>query len=170
MLRGESWKGNYGLLSLEKVRYGLDEGSADFKELCWQLAQQYLLMAVRAGHHFDSVEPNFQKIWVESHLIQKLSYYCAIHKDPCYEDEREMRIIALPIDKAESRIFTGIASMKKIHFKPDGKPYIRLGEYWHPSMRPRQLIVGTKASQDLGVVLSRYETSPVVANAGLPVA
>jgi hypothetical protein len=87
MMQLEQSKGSYGVFSLTNVEYGIDTNALDYKKLCFQLAQQFILMAAKA-RPATNFQPDYEKIWAESYLIQKLTEYCATHKDPCYEDER----------------------------------------------------------------------------------
>lgn len=168
MVRLDAMKTNYVSLALTEVKYGIDTSAFDYKELCFQLAQFFLSQVAR--QRFDlGVTPDYEKIWAVSHLLRKLMDYCGKHKDPCYEDEREVRIFAYPAENAEGRVFTGIADIKARHTSPSGKKYIKLGEHWRPGIVPRRIIVGTKANSDIASILAKYVPSPEVLFADLPV-
>jgi hypothetical protein len=169
LLELELMKASYAALSLQKVTYGVDVGSHEFKTLCYQLAQLYLLQAMRARPDLQ-IEPDFANVWAESYLLRKLTEFCGRHKDPCYEDEREMRIFAFPADDTQMRPFTGFAGIKKRHKTPAGKGYIDLGEYWTPKLAPRRIIIGTRADRDISAALAHYTPKPEIAFANLPVA
>jgi len=169
LIRLESLKGSYAVLFLDSVEYGVNTNDQKYRELCYQLAQQWLVQAMRARPEIR-FEPDFGKIWPDSRLHYELARFCALHKDPCYEDEREMRIFAYPSVDARIVPLMGIANVKKEHQKPDGSRYIILGEYWTPELAPDRLIVGTKADPNINSVLSHYSQKPEIAFANLPVA
>jgi hypothetical protein len=169
LLELELIKGSYAALSLQRVTYGVDTNTHEFKTLCYQIAQAWLLQAARARPDLR-IEPASDKMWPENYLHRKLMEFCARHKDPCYEDEREMRIFAFPANQAATRPFTGIATVKKRHQTPDGKWYIKLGEYWDFKLTPQRIIIGTKADPDIASALAQYDHVPKIALAKLPVA
>ena len=168
MLELELWKGSYAALSLERVTYGVDIGTYEFKTLCYQLAQIWLLQAARARPDLR-IEPAYQDMWAETVFHRKLMEFCARHKDPCFEDEREMRIFAFPADQARAHFMTGITAVKKRHRTPGGRVYIDLGEYWDFALTPRRIIIGTKATPNISGVMALYDPIPEVAHANLPV-
>ena len=165
----ELMKGSYAALSLSPVIYGVDTESREFRVLCYQLAQQFLLQVMRAKPGLR-VQPDFQDIWADSYLHRKLMEFCGLHKDPCFEDEREVRIVGFPADQAAYRPFTGVATIKKRRTAPSGKGYIDIGEYWTPTLTPRRMIMGTKADPDISAALAYYNPKPEIAHANLPVA
>lgn len=165
----ECSKANYEWAGIENVKYGVDKNEREFRDLVFQLSQQFLIQALRSRDDIY-VEPAIQRVWANSTIFRKLMHFCATHKDPFFEDEREVRIFAYPAPMAESRVFTGIASKKEICTSPDGKKYIVLGDVWRPGICPRRIIVGAKASPDLTAVLANYEVHPEVVHANLPVA
>jgi hypothetical protein len=169
LLELELMKASYAALSLEKVTYGVNTGAYQYKTLCYQLAQLFLLQAMRARPDLR-IEPDFANVWAESYLHRKLMEFCAKHKDPCYEDEREVRIFAFPADEAIPRPFMGIAGIKRRRQAPTGKGYVDLGEYWAPKLTPRRIIIGTKADPNISGALAHYDPIPEIAFAKLPVA
>ncbi|SDE12100.1 Protein of unknown function [Bradyrhizobium brasilense] len=169
MLDLELQKGSYAALSLERVRYGVDENDREFKTLSDQLAQIYLLQAARARPDLQ-IEVDFERLPSEAYLLRRLMEFCARHKDPCFEDEREVRIFAFPADEASVRFLTGIAGVKKRRQTPAGKTYIALGEYWDFQLTPRRIIIGTRADPDIASIVGLYDPKPEVYHASLPIA
>lgn len=165
----ESWRGNYSWLELADVKYGVDETAWDFKELSFQLEQRFRAELYRHSGD-DRLQPQFDKLWADSGLFRKLMAYCARHKDPCFEDEREVRILAYPADISESRVFTGPALRKEIRRTVDGKKYIVIGEGFSPGFVPRRIIVGPKATLPKDELLNSYKMLPDIESANMPVA
>jgi hypothetical protein len=169
MLNLETMKGNYAAAGLSEVTYGVDKVTPEFKELCFQFGE-WLLLKVAQQYRDGRIDLNYSEQWAESYLIRSLLNYCGTHKDPCYEDEREVRIFVCPIDGADARVFTGIAQRKAIRTAPSGKKYIALGEYWKPGLAPRRIIIGTRANLNVQSILAMYDRSPEVARADFPIA
>jgi len=169
MLDMDSWKSNYESLGLVDVKYGVDKKGYDFKELCFQLTQQLLLQIIRARNDIK-VEPQWDRMWADTAIYRKLMEFCAAHKDPCYEDERELRIFAYPAINSEARVFTGVAFKKQIRIGPSGNRYIAFGENWKPGIVPKRVIIGTKANPDIDSILAKYSPVPQKAFANMPIA
>ncbi|MBU2537721.1 MAG: DUF2971 domain-containing protein [Proteobacteria bacterium] len=169
MLDLDSWKSNYESLGMAEVKYGVDRKGHDFGVLCYQLTQQLLLQIIRTRNDIR-VEPQWDRMWADSAVYRKLMEFCATHKDPCYEDERELRIFAYPSIASEARVFTGIASKKQIRTSPSGKQYIAFGEHWKPGIAPKRVIIGTKADGDIDSILANYSPVPQKAFANMPIA
>lgn len=165
----DSWRANYQWVGLREISYGVDRNADQYRKLCFQMEQSILLQVMRARNDIR-VEIKWQEMWPESYLARQLMDFCATHKDPCYEDEREIRIFAYPANQAEARVFTGIASPKKIRDTPGGKRYIVFGEHWRPGIVPRRIIIGPKANPDISNVLALFDGLPTVGVSGLPVA
>jgi hypothetical protein len=168
LLSLESSRRNYVLLDLANVHYGIDENDRDFVELKFQLAQRILAEVQREKAELG-IRPQYDRLWAFSALAHRMLHYCARHKDPFFEDEREARIMAVPAERAESRIFVGLAFRKEVKKMSDGRKYIDLGEDWTPNIEPRRIIVGPRARRDLGDVLSLFETGPEVYYAEFPI-
>lgn len=169
MMYLDSLWSNYELLDIAEVKYGINKNERDFQELAFQLAQQFLLLVIRTRKE-ALLEPQWERMWPESVLYRKMMNYCATHKDPCFEDEREVRIIAYPSAAAQGRIFTGIASPKKIEIGTNGKKYIIIGGNSSPGIHPRRVIIGTKADKNIDSRLANYSPKPERAFAHLPIA
>jgi len=169
MLELDSQTSNYEGLGMAEVKYGIDRDEQDFRNLCFQLSQQFLFQVIRARADIR-VELQRERIWPDSVLHRKIMEYCATHKDPCYEDERELRIFAYPSASAEARVFTGIATKKQVRTCPNGKKYIALGENWRPGIVPRRVIIGTKADHNIDSSLAKYSPKPKMAFANMPIA
>lgn len=169
MLEMDSWKSNYESLGMVEVKYGVDKNAYYFRELCFQLTQQLLLQIIRTRNDIK-VEPQWDRMWADTAVYRELMEFCAMHKDPCYEDEREIRIFAYPSITSEARVFTGIATKKQIRISPNGKNYIAFGEHWKPGIVPKRVIVGSKADKDIDSILSNYSPVPQKAFANMPIA
>ncbi|QUS39654.1 DUF2971 domain-containing protein [Tardiphaga alba] len=169
LLELELMKGSYAALSLERVKYGVDINSLQYKKLCTQLSKAFLLQAARERPDLR-LDPDLSDMWASTYLHRKLMEFCASHKDPCFEDEREMRIFAFPADEAMARPFTGIAVRKQVRQPSQGKQYIDIGEFWEPTLTPRRIIIGNRADPNIDSVLANYTNNPVVSHANLPIA
>lgn len=165
----EAQKSNYAGLGLVDVKYGVDKAGHEYRELCFQLAQ-YLLLQVLQSQPSLGVAPDYEKIWAPSHLLARLINWCAKHKDPCFEDEREVRIFAYPAEHAEGRPLMGIADVKRRHATPEGKKHIKLGEHWRPGITPRRIIIGPKADPEIAALAARYSVQPLVIRTDMPIA
>lgn len=169
MLRLEAERCNYQQVGMHEVKYGADKDERDFQDLCFQLAQQILVQIFDARPDIH-VEPEWEQMWPSGEFHSKLMRYCATHKDPCFVDEREVRIFAYPSPSADPRVFTGTAAKKRVRMPSPGKRYIVLGENWKPGIVPRRVIIGTKANRDVASVLARCSPAPEVTFADMPVA
>lgn len=168
ILELESSRASYEWVGMADVKYGIDQSENSFQDLCSQLSQHYLLQIVRAIPDIQ-VEPKIDRMWASSYFNRKLLEFCATHKDPCFEDEREMRIYAYPSSKTEARVFTGIAFKKTIRTTPNGKKYIIVGEGWTPGISPKRVIIGTKADLNISSILGNYNPHPQVALSNMPI-
>jgi hypothetical protein len=111
----------------------------------------------------------FEKHWAPSLLIRKLFHFCGTHKHPSWEDEREFRILAYPINQAEARVFTGIAHIKAIRESPTRKKYIDLGDSWRPGIEPERIIIGPKADKNILHIAEQFNTKPLLSVSDIPI-
>lgn len=137
-------RSSYEYCAVAKVNYGVDKNDFNFKELCQQLA--YSLLIDLAAQRRDARLYPKHETWAKGYLLQRIMAFCATHKDPCFVDEREERIIVFPSNQTVSRVFTGLAIKKKIYRTDGGRRYLAIGEIWRPGLIPRRIIVGSKAS------------------------
>jgi hypothetical protein len=158
---------NYGLIELETVSYALDKSDAMFQPLLFQIAQRILCMIANARSDVG-VEPQYERLWPEATFVERVLSYCARHKDPYFEDERECRIYAVPADAAASRFLTGIARSKKVQVSPSGKRYIEIGQALKGGIEPRRIIVGPRADREMESVLSGLHCRPELVLADFP--
>jgi hypothetical protein len=168
MLSLEEMRGSYSLLRLSPVTYGIDKNTLSFRELATQLGEQLLVMAKRHTED-DRIELKYQDHWAPSHLAAKLMYFCGTYKDPAFEDEREVRILAYPNDKAVAHMFTGIAGKKRILERPDGKKHLALWDNWKPGIEPKRIIIGPKADRDIETILAKFRRAPEVYASAIPI-
>lgn len=169
LLRLDSWKANYVSGGLTEVKYGVDKETQSYRELRHQVEQSIILQLIRAMPDIR-IEPEWQKMWADSYLMRRLVEFCATHKDPCFVDEREVRIFGYPAERAEARVFTGIAARKEICKTASGKRYIVFGEHWKPGIEPRRIIIGPHASRDIESIKAMFANPPEIAFANMPVA
>jgi len=163
----EKMRGSYFWIELCDVRYGVDKQKREFKELAHQFAKRLVIqLSHRSGS--EKIKANYNGLWAESAFYQKVTAYCGKHKDPAFADEREVRIFASPADRAESRIFTGIASKKQVRVNTSGKHYIDIGEFWSPGITPSRIIIGPNADPTLEVVLDKFEVTPDISLSNIP--
>ena len=161
-------KGSYEWLAVEPVKYGIDLDTPEFRELRFQLGEQYLLFMARQLNNWK-IPLELDQHWPPSVLSAKIFQYCGTHKDPFYSDEREVRILAYPHERAVPTFLTGFASPKKVRRAPNGKRYIAIGEYWRPGISPKRIIVGTKAEKNIEHIIAKFDKRPEVAYASAPV-
>jgi hypothetical protein len=169
MIDLEAMRANYSAGGVVDVIYGIDKTTAEYEQLRYQMAQSALLQMLQARPDMG-VEIDVDNMWPMSHLAVVLSTFCAKHKDPCFKDEREVRVFVYPSDRADSRVFTGMALRKKIRTSPRNRKYLALGEGWRPGLEPVRIIVGEKAMPDSDRIAAMFEWPPRVALANLPVA
>lgn len=167
MLYLEQMRSSYSEIGLIPVTYGVDRTCRTYTDLSFQLSEYFLAELLRHRLLVD-VEPNHERRWAPSHLLREIMKFCARHKDPCFEDEREIRIFAYPADRSVARVFTGIAGVKELHKGPEGKTYIKLGEHWRPGISPARIIVGTFAEPNIEASLSLLPRRPILLHADFP--
>jgi hypothetical protein len=151
-----------------EVSYGVDRDAYHYKQLCFQMAQNMILQMLRARPGLR-IEPKWKDMWADSYLVRQVLNFCATHKDPRFEDEREVRLFGYPLPQAEARAFLGVASRKPIRTTANGKRYVVFGENWRPGISPRRIIIGTKADPNIEALVSKFPTRPEVAYANLPI-
>jgi len=158
-LRLDSERSNYESVGMAEVRYGVDENEHAYRDLCFQLSQQILERVFHTRPDIE-VEPQWEQMWTLNDFYRKLMWYCATHKHPCFEDEREVRIFAYPSASSDTRVFTGTAIKKRVRTCPRGRKYIVLGENLRPGLIPRRIIVGTKADHAIDSIRADYFPQP----------
>lgn len=172
LLQAEARWTNYVALGLAPVTYGIRADASDYQELCFQLAQFFLQQALITSQD-GRLAPEYDRMWPFFRLARGLMDFCARHKDPLYEDEREVRIFAYPADYAEGRPFIGIADVKTVHRLEGGRRYICLAEQRQPKFRPNRILVGARADRDVDDIPPRYlgrrDMPPVIERVALPV-
>jgi len=131
LIEDERTNHTHALIDLVEVKYGIDRESSEFKHLVRELSVRGLRQAYIATHDERLLSPDLDNTDVEPYFIQQLLSFCARHKRPCFADEREMRIIACPVNLNEPRVLSGIAWRKKIYRdgpQRDARRYIVLNE------------------------------------------
>jgi hypothetical protein len=169
MFQLDSWRSNYASLGFAQVRYGVNKATRCYEELLHQVTQNMTVQMLRAQPDLP-IEPKWQGMWADSYLARRILDFCATHKDPLFEDEREVRLFGYPLAQAESRIFLGVAGRKKIQGRPGGKRYVEFGENWGPGISPRRIIIGVKADKAIDSIIEQFPIRPQVLHADLPIA
>lgn len=167
-LQLEAVKGNYVSVDLVDVVYGVDQASWEFKAIGDQLGELWLLQAARETGD-SRIRPDYENSWALSYLLRQIMAFCARHKDPCFEDEREIRMFLYPAEKAECRVFTGVAGVKNVQRSPSGKRILAIGEFWKPGILPDRIIIGPKADENIRELLIKFNIPPVVSKSSLPI-
>jgi Protein of unknown function (DUF2971) len=143
---------DYQSLDLVTVRYGFDPGAEP--DLMFQETQR--MLGVVELPFLRLVDR--RKWWPEIVYARELVRSCARYKSPFWQDEREIRIAAIPTEKnwpsPERR-------RKHTQVSPGGKCYLELGTA-AGGIEPVQVIVGPRASQDLASILALFRRTPEV--------
>jgi len=108
----EATRRHYALLTLDSVHYGMDEDTAEYRELAFQM-KQLLLLEMKKGMPQLPIEPAFDQMWAFGAFASRMLRYIAKHKDPFFEDERETRIIGVPARVAKTNVLSGPAFVKR---------------------------------------------------------
>lgn len=160
---------SYASLSLSPVSYGIDRAEREYLEIIDQMKMQLILFVQKARS--DLRFPyKFDGMWADSVLAARFTHFCARHKDPCFVDEREFRIMAFPLNKNVVVPLRGIALKKVIKTKPTGGKYLSIGEDWRPGLSPIRIIIGPKADPNIDGILSLFHKRPKVELCNLPIA
>jgi hypothetical protein len=160
---------SYAWIELAEVIYGVDRGNFQFKELVEQTSLRLL------RHLFYETKDRrftygLEKIRPDSSFLQELVSFCGKHKDPAFEDEREMRIFVCPVNATEGRIFTGLATPKTIYQPRHGARYVVFGETVLPGAIPQRIIIGPKGKLLPDWKLDAlYPRPPVIEKADIPI-
>lgn len=163
---------SYGLLDVIEVQYGIN---ADDPELRY-LAEQYALILLE-GLARNTGDPRFMQNMpqrhAESHVIHRLLMFCAKHKNPSFDDEREVRIIALPLNKVLLAPFRP-TTPKTVHTTEAGTRYIALNEHINPGLRPDRIIIGPNAELNEENIAEMFphtlrENQPAIFKSTIPV-
>lgn len=166
-LDSELMKAAYFWAELVRVTYGCDKTSPEFTTLTEELGEALLLQVART-YGDDRIKPDLVNRMVPSLLERKILAYCAKHKDPFFEDEREIRLVLFPSPISQARVFTGVASAKKIRTSPTGKKYIAFGEHWKPGIAPARIIIGPRADPDIDGIIKAFNPPPQIFRADVP--
>jgi len=168
LLKKERTQRNYAILELGEVRYQFDENDPQTARLLFE-NEQRLLHEVRLAKPGLGLWPEYNKLMPFAEFAQRMMTYCARHKDPYFEDEREVRILAVPAHEYDLRLLPGTAARKELKLRPDNKRYIELGTDWPGAIEPVRILVGSRASPDLGDVLRLFNRKPEVLTTTFPV-
>lgn len=168
MLQLDRLKATYETAGLHEVRYGVDRDDWEYKQMLFQFSQMLLLGIAQERGDRRIILPDYEKLWAPSAVPRKAVEFCAVHKDPCFADEREIRLFLYPSNETVARVFTGIASPKKIRRKPTGERYIVVGDHWRPGISPVRIIIGPKADPDIRHIVRMFDPEPSVVFCDMP--
>lgn len=156
----------YAFMDLARIHYGFDESELEYSEILLQIKLR-LLGEVHRERQGLGVDPHFDDWWPESIFATRMFAYCAKHKDPFFEDEREVRIMAVPAITTTARPFTA-ARIKRVE-QHNGKRFIDIGADWRPGLEPRRIIVGPSAKRDITHIVDLFERKPSIVYADFPI-
>jgi hypothetical protein len=169
LVSSESTRHSYGWLQMAEVVYGIDREDYEFRELSDQMS----LRTLRALY-FETrdlrLTKDLERIGPESTFLQRLVSFCLKHKDPAFQDEREIRIFACPVNVTQGRVFTGLAVPKTIYRPRQGARYVILGEHLLPGVKPERVLIGPRTK-----LLSEWELDalypppPVFRKSNIPI-
>jgi hypothetical protein len=141
MVEAEGTYHSYGWLELAEVVYGIDREEREFRGLSEQISLRALRDLYFATKDLRLTKDH-DKILPESGFLQKLVSFCGKHKDPAFQDEREMRIFACPINAIEPRVLAPLPLPKTIYRPRHGPRYIVVGETILPGLRANRVLIG----------------------------
>jgi len=159
---------HYALLTLDSVHYDMDENTDEYRALNFQIKQRLMIEVLR-GMPTLALKPAFDKMWAFPVFATRILHYIAKHKDPFFEDEREVRIIGVPAKMAKAQPFFRPLLVKQPKDHVDGRSYIGIGEDWRPGLEPCRVIIGPRANKDIGDILPLFNLPPVIINADFPI-
>ncbi len=169
ILRHEQSERSYAYIGLEEVKYGIDRSDPEFEWLVSQFSLRLLEYMCHATGE-SRLAPDWDKMAVQSAFLERLMRYCGAHKDPAFVDEREVRIIAWPINAPMT--LTSMArpkSINRIGNRPGGKRYIVVGEDGVPGFIPDQIIVGRETEHYARVLKGLYPGMPQIKKCTIPI-
>ncbi|MDR6830798.1 hypothetical protein J2X48_002484 [Bosea sp. BE271] len=164
----DTWRSSYGLIELRPITYGVNTETGTYRELVIQLGR-HQLQEVAKQLADRRIKFDLEGCWAPSHLLRTMMQYCASHKDPSFKDEREVRIMAFPVNATTVQFLTGAAFAKPISSRPDGKRYIALGEGIRPAIGPRRIIIGPQANPDIEHIVAKFPERPEILRSDIPV-
>jgi len=170
-LRTEIETHSYSMIDLFDVKYGVDKSSDQFQNLVTRFST---ILRLQLCHHLNDYRaaPDDAELVLESVFLKELFHFCATHKDPAFSDEREVRILAFPHGRAQSRPFQGLQTSKTIHRRgnvENGARYIVIGESVLPGIIPNKIVIGPKAEMDIWMQEGLYPLKPAITKSDLPV-
>jgi hypothetical protein len=152
---------------LADVKYGIDQHDPEFSELRYQLSLRYLGEVHKAKGGLG-VDPKFSAWWsLEELAARSLKFVCR-NKDSISEDEREVRIMAVPATHVVARPFGLGLRAKPVHQTPT-RYITTLGADWADAIEPVRIIVGRDATKDINHVLTLFNRKPEVVCPNFPI-
>ena len=159
---------HYAFLTLDEVHYGMDESTPEYRELAFQI-KQLLLIEVLRGMPRLPLKPELDRMWPFPLFATRMLRYIAKHKDPFFEDEREVRIIGVPAKMAKATPLGAPALVKHAKQHADGRSFIGIGEDWRPGLEPCRIIIGPEADKDIRDILPLFNSPPTIIDAEFPI-
>jgi hypothetical protein len=138
---------SFGILNLIDVRYGIEPDDKELNWLAQQLATQISLELARnrGDERFMNGAAPLRPL---GEFTRRLLTFCASHKSIDWSVEREVRIIALPINKVLIKPFRPTTPPLIETDSNTGKKYIMFGQNQSPAFRPKRIIIGPNAELD----------------------
>jgi Protein of unknown function (DUF2971) len=166
LIKMDSERRVYAFIELAEVSYGVDQNDPEYLALRYQQSLRYLGEVHREKRSLG-VNPRFDEWWsLEELAIRSLKFVCR-HKDPFFEDEREVRIMAVPAKRVLARPFSLGPRTKRVHVTP--KPHISLGADWRSAIEPVRIIIGRDAPKDIDHVLALFTRKVEVVHPTFPI-
>ncbi len=144
LVENESIRYSYAFILTAPITYGDGRGSPEFLALVDQLSLRAVRSLFLKSRDPRLATPNLQRIQPETAYLLELLRFLGTHKHPAFEDEREIRIFACPVNITEGRIFTGPAMPKTICSHKTLGRYIALGANLLPGAIPDTILSGPK--------------------------
>jgi hypothetical protein len=168
-LRFEMDRSTFIWAGLKPVRYGYDTLAPNFVNLARELGERALLDVFKATED-PRIPINVQGRMVQSMLVQSLLEFCTTHKDPFFEDERELRLVFSPAPSAAPRFLTGAAMPKRIQSDERGRRYIAFYDSVEPRLSPARVLVGPKADPNIDHIVNGCPIPPSIIKVDFPLA
>ncbi|MBU0799367.1 MAG: hypothetical protein KKA05_00030 [Alphaproteobacteria bacterium] len=165
---------SYGMLELLDVQYGINENDPEFLYLAQQIAMWLLLELTRSTGDPRFVE-NFSEVrHSESYVISRLLRFCGTHKHPSFDDEREVRIFAMPSNQVIPVLFRPTLPKPVCRGTRTDSRFIELGANRSPALRPNRIVIGPNAELSVADVESLFpwtghENTPIIIRSSIPI-
>jgi hypothetical protein len=163
---------SYEYFGIHEVTYEMDRNSSEYQELVDEIHGLIMFEVVSILNRFDLLPQFYLKPQMDL-FARKLFVYCVTHKDPQYIDEREIRIIASPSDKAIASPLAGFKTTIPIQILNRGsaqstRRYLMLFDGFLPALNPVRILTGPKVSpDDSAMLLQLWGRMPKIEHCGI---